>query len=143
MDRVMQVDVAGRNSRLAVREIVIQAHSEMGSRIKPNIDALGRMGLRLAKDEFGEPTLLVDPRRGELEEVFRGSQWSERDLKDAFVQDTRCGRKMLESPVQIGGKKVRVLEVLLGDLVSFDEDIEPRRKGGSATSDGINAAYAH
>ena len=142
LDRVMPVDVAGRNSRLAVREIIIQAHNEIGSRIRPNIDALGRMGLRLARDEYGEPTLLVDPKRGELEEVFKGSTWAGRDLKDAFVQDARCGRKMLESPVQIGGKKVRVLEITLQDLISFEEDIEPRKSGGP-TSDSINAAYAH
>ena len=143
LDRVISVDVAGRNLRLAVREIVIQAHGEMGSKIRPHFDALGRMGLRLAKDEFGEPALLVDPRRGELDEIFKGSPWAGRDLKDAFVQDARCGRKMLENPVQVGGKKARVLKIVLGDLISFEDDIEPRSSGISPTADGINAAYQH
>jgi hypothetical protein len=143
LDNVVSVDVASRTSRIAIREIVIRASGETGHRVKPHIEALGRMGLRLAQPTgrppetvvdpaSGEmrvvmpaPVLLIDPARGELLKMFKESQWSGQNLKEVFITLVPgCSKKMLDNPVQIGGHKIRVLEVLLGDMVSFEEDAE-------------------
>lgn len=111
LDLVIGADIAGRVSRLSMREIVIQAFGEYGTRAQPHSQALGRMGLRMAADADGHPALYIDARNEELVRTFSGSKWSGQAINDMFMTHVPACSRKLADPMTIGGKKVRPLEI--------------------------------
>lgn len=149
LDKIVPVDVMGRTVRLTVRELIVAAGDEVGSRgaeHAPNTTALGRFGLRVGKDpETGEHKLYVDPGRGELKALFDQSRWAIQVLEDAFkTRVPSCSRKREDFAMLIGGKRLKPLSMGLDGLIAFDqEDDAPSERRSSATSEAINRVYSH
>lgn len=148
LDKIATLDVLGRTVRLSVRELIIQAGDEVGirNRSTPNSDAIGRLGLRIKMSDEGAHTLYLDPGRGELAELYRGSRWEGQDLEAAFkAQVNGCGRRRELTSMSIGGKKLKPLAMPLGDLISVEGEDEPRIAGpaGPSMSEQITAVYTH
>ncbi len=111
LDQVVAVDIAGRFTKLSVREITIEVFKEFGTRVQVHGQALGRMGIRLDTDADAHPALYIDHTNEELVRMYSTSKWSNQAIGDMYrTHVPQCGKKLADTKA-IGGKKVRPLEI--------------------------------